>query len=181
MGAPSQSVGNRFPVRVRDAIPIWGVVALLYQIGILVLAGWRLSSLLGGDAVIAGSGMNQAWAALCSGAAGGAMISSRYVVYAIRHGVYDARRLPWQILTPLHSAVLALVALGLVKAGLITITSSWGAQEPQYTMFLLTFSFLVGFAGESFVKRLIMAAESLFGERGDLTNADGGEDPKKSD
>jgi hypothetical protein len=119
--------------------------------------------------------------ALDLGVLGGAISASRYVVYSVRHCDYDPNRLLWQIMTPIYSGPLAWVGLLCITAGIITLTSPSGSSvdagstlasgrlaEPQFTAFIAAFSFLVGFASEAFVKRLIMAAESLFGERGDL-------------
>lgn len=106
--------------------------------------------------------------ALIFGCLGGAVTASRYVVHAVRHGEYDRRRLLWQILTPVYSAVLAWMGVITIRGGLLTLSTAPTTAEPQYTYFIMGFSFLVGFGTESFVKRLIMAAESLFGERGDL-------------
>jgi len=106
--------------------------------------------------------------AVCFGSMGGALTASRYVVYSVAHREYDAQKILWQVLTPIHSAVLAFGAGVAVRGGLITLASVQQPAEPQYTWFVIGFSFLVGLASESVVKRLIMAAEALFGERGDL-------------
>jgi|GEM_PF-2421879 len=106
--------------------------------------------------------------ALLCGAVGGAIMASRYVVHAVRSRTYDKNRFLWQLTTPIHSGILAPIGIILVKAGILTLTASGVTQEPQYTYFIIGVSFVVGFSSESFVKRLIVAAESLFGERGDL-------------
>jgi hypothetical protein len=106
--------------------------------------------------------------ALIFGALAGTLAASRYVVYAVRHREYDPNRILWQLLTPLYSGILAWIGMLIVRGGLVTLTNTAGPAEPQYTFFVMGFSFLVGFASESFVKKLIVAAESLFGERGDL-------------
>jgi hypothetical protein len=106
--------------------------------------------------------------ALIFGGLAGTLAASRYVVYAVRHSEYDPNRILWQVLTPLYSAILAWIGMLIVRGGLVTLANTPGPAEPQYTFFVIGFSFLVGFASESFVKKLIVAAESLFGERGDL-------------
>jgi hypothetical protein len=106
--------------------------------------------------------------ALAFGAIGGTFTASRWVVYAVRHGEYERKRLLWQLLTPIYSAALALVGVVAVRSGILSLAASPNTVEPQFTYFVMTFSFLVGLSSESFLKRLIMAAESLFGERGDL-------------
>lgn len=105
---------------------------------------------------------------LCFGALGGTLYASRYVVYSVRHRKYDTERLLWQILTPIHSAILAGIGVLFLHGGVIVIIAASTPAEPQYTWFVMGFSFFIGFASELFVKRLIMAAESFFGERGDL-------------
>lgn len=118
------------------------------------------------------------------GAVGATLHASRYVVYSVAHQRYQRRKLLWQLMTPVHSAVLSVVAYVAINAGLLTLATAPEAKEPQYTWFVIISSFLVGFASETFVKRLIMAAESLFGERGDLEGESkpSSEDrPRKSD
>jgi hypothetical protein len=102
------------------------------------------------------------------GAVGATIHASRYVIYSVAHRRYQRRKLLWQIMTPVHSAVLSVIAYVAINAGLLTLATAPSPKEPQYTWFVIISSFLVGFASETFVKRLIMAAESLFGERGDL-------------
>lgn len=124
-------------------------------------------------------GINQKWISpneelqrvllsICFGVMGGTLTASRYVIYAIRHRRYDKGRTLWQLLTPLHSALLAAISMIAVRGGLITLSTGTATKEPEYSYFVMAFCFLVGLSSESFVKRLIMAAESLFGERGDL-------------
>lgn len=102
------------------------------------------------------------------GAVGATIHANRYVIYSVAHNRYQRRKLLWQVMTPVHSAVLSVVAYVAINAGLLTLATAPNPKEPQYTWFAIVSSFLVGFASETFVKRLIMAAESLFGERGDL-------------
>jgi hypothetical protein len=146
----------------------------LYHVGIFIVIGLLLLS-LHKHWISADDGLKKAIQSLCFGALGGTLMASRYVVYAVRHRNYDTKRLLWQLLTPIHSAILAAVSIVAVRAGLITLTNASAPTEPQYTWFVMAFSFLVGIASEAFVKRLIMASESLFGERGDL-EAESGED-----
>lgn len=105
---------------------------------------------------------------LMAGALGGSLVASRYVVYAVRHGTYDRSRLLWQFMTPIQSSVLAVAGLAFVHGGLLALASSPRSDDPRYLIFALAFSFLVGITSEVFIKRLIKAAESLFGESGDL-------------
>jgi hypothetical protein len=112
--------------------------------------------------------MKKAIYAVCFGAAGGTLTASRYVIYSVRHSIYDPRRTLWQIMTPLHSSILAGVAILAVKSGLFTLGQPLSPEEPKHTLAIIAFSFFVGLASESFVKRLIGAIEALFGERGDL-------------
>ena len=100
---------------------------------------------------------------LSFGAIGGALNASRTVVIAVRYGKYDKRRVLWQILTPIHGAILAAVGYVLFQGGIVAFTS--GVDNPNtYMYFLMGVSFLIGFSSELFIKRLIKAAESLFGE-----------------
>jgi hypothetical protein len=101
--------------------------------------------------------------ALCFGMIGSALNASRYVVLAVRHKRYDSSRILWQILTPLHGGVLAVVAVYVVIGGLFSVVQA-AAVNQQYGYFIGGFSFLVGFSSELFVKRLMAATEALFGE-----------------
>src|SRR5258707_10943738 len=49
--------------------------------------------------------------ALIFGGLGGTVAASRWVVLSVRHNAYDRKRLLWQLLTPLYSAVLAWVGV----------------------------------------------------------------------
>jgi len=104
------------------------------------------------------------------GALGSTLNASRYVVFAVRHGTYDRRRVLWQILSPWHGGSLAVVAYYVVQGGLLAFANS-NSRGDQYTYFLGGLSFIVGFSSELFVKRLINATEALFGERANLESA----------
>jgi hypothetical protein len=106
--------------------------------------------------------------AVSFGVLGGTLTASRYVVYAVRHQEYRVNRVPWQIMTPIYSATLSWVGIIAVRAGLLTLGGSAPQKGEENVFFIMAFSFLVGLASESFIKRLIMSAEALFGERGDL-------------
>lgn len=110
--------------------------------------------------------------AVLFGAIGGTLIASRYVVSAVKRGTYYPQRILWQLTTPIHSAILAGVGFFIIRGGLLTLSSSPSVQEPEYTSFVIGFSFLVGLASESFIQRLIKTAETLFGEE----NKEGKED-----
>jgi pyruvate kinase len=107
------------------------------------------------------------------GAIGATIHANRYVIFSVAHRKYQRPKLLWQLMTPIHSAVLAAVAYAAGKAGLLTLTAARVGEnvtpkEPDFTYFVMASSFLVGFASEVFVKRLATAAEALFGEHGDL-------------
>lgn len=102
------------------------------------------------------------------GTLGATLTASRYVIQAVRRKNYDIYRLPWQILTPIHGAILAVIALFVVKSGL-ALTSTNANDYIQTLIFFSALSFIVGFAAEMFVKALIRAAEGLFNERSDLS------------
>jgi len=106
--------------------------------------------------------------ALLFGGLGGTFAASRYVVLSVRHNTYDPRRVLWQILTPLYTAVLGWVGVIALAGGILILAQSPNPAEPQFTFFIMGFAFLVGFASESFSKRLIMAAQTLFGEHSGL-------------
>jgi hypothetical protein len=100
--------------------------------------------------------------AAVTGAGGAALVASRYVVLAVREKLYDELRLPWQLLTPLHGATLAVIGLFLFKVPI----SADGVQKAGTVSAesVVLVSSIIGFAAEIFVKRLIAVAESLFGE-----------------
>jgi hypothetical protein len=95
---------------------------------------------------------------------GGAFAASRVVVIAVRYRKYDPARVPWQIMTPVYSSVLGWVGVICIRGGLFTLAGDASPVEPRYTFFVVGLAFLSGFASEVCVKRLIRAAESLFGE-----------------
>lgn len=107
--------------------------------------------------------LNQAYG-LIFGGLGGTIVALRWVIYSVRHGRYDPRRLLWQLWTPLYSAVLAWVGVIAIGGGILVLGTAPKLVEPQFTYFIMTFSFLAGFASEVFSQRLMMAARTLFGE-----------------
>jgi hypothetical protein len=138
-----------------------------YHVGMLVLAA--VITLLTYQGKITGDdALKKALYTVCFGAAGGLLTASRYVVYSVRHSIYDPRRLLWQLVSPIHSAILAGVFIVTVKGGLFALGQPLAPEEPKHTLAIMGFSFFVGLASESFVKKLIVAIEALFGERGDL-------------
>ena len=104
---------------------------------------------------------------LSFGTIGGVINASRYVIFAVRHGTYESRRFLWQTLTPLHGAILASIGYVLYQGGIITLTSGVGNAR-TYKYFIMAVSFMIGFSSELFIKRLIKATESLFGESNGL-------------
>lgn len=148
-------------------------LAILIGAAIIVLLTYR-GTITENDAI------KKALFALCLGAAGGTLTASRYVVYSVRHSIYDPRRLLWQLMSPLHSSILAGVALLTIKSGLFTLGQPLSPEEPKHTLAIMAFSFLVGLASESFVKKLIVAIEALFGERGDLAQEPRGSNVKEN-
>jgi hypothetical protein len=137
-----------------------GIIASPYgKIAAEASSDWRIKLLL-----VAGMG-----------AVGGALNASRRVIIAVRYRAYLRSRVLWQILTPVHSAVLACVGYLAIEGGLLSLANTGQRAEPRYTYFVMAFSFLVGFVSEVFVKRLIAAADALFGEvaPGDPEPSDG--------
>lgn len=112
------------------------------------------------------------------GATGGALNASRRVVLAVRYRKYYMSRLLWQLLTPVHSALLAAVAFLAIEGGLLSLARTAERAEPKYTLFVMAAAFFVGFVSEVFVKRLIAAADALFGEAGNAKASDPERDGK---
>jgi hypothetical protein len=83
----------------------------------------------------------------------------------------------WQLLSPVHGAILAVVGIYLLSGGLLSLARSPSPGD-AYGYFVGGFSFIVGFSSETFVKRLIRATEALFGERHDDIEQD---DKQKDD
>jgi hypothetical protein len=102
--------------------------------------------------------------ALIFGGLGGTVAALRWVILAVRYNAYDRKRVLWQVFTPLYSAVLAWVGVISLAGGILILSASPNPAEPQFTFFIMGFSFLAGFASESFSHRLIVAARTLFGE-----------------
>nr|AWM04261.1 hypothetical protein CIT40_32335 [Bradyrhizobium amphicarpaeae] len=100
------------------------------------------------------------------GALGSTLAASRIVVLALRYKNYQSEKVAWQLLTPLHGGVLAVVGLYVVLGGLLAMVRS-PAVGPEFGFFVGGFAFIVGFSSELFVKRLIRATEALFGEQED--------------
>jgi hypothetical protein len=125
-----------------------------------VLATINLEGFCGID----NSAILKQWYGLIFGGLGGTVVALRWVIYSVRHGIYDPKRLLWQLWTPLYSAVLAWVGVIAIAGGILVLGSAPKPVEPQFTFFIMTFSFLAGFASEVFSQRLMMAARTLFGE-----------------
>ncbi len=102
------------------------------------------------------------------GMIGGTLNASRTLVKVVRDGKYDEKRILWQVLTPIHSGFLAIVAVIFLKSGFhLAIDSNGQASSISFNNFEFIFvvSFLSGFSTEIFIKKLIGASESLFGEK----------------
>lgn len=155
----------------RPETPLLAWLATAYHVAILIACVKLMFSLQDGNPDGGRETLRQTYA-LLAGAMGGTFTASRWVIYAVRHGRYDSRRLLWQLATPIYSGVLGWIAVIAVRSGILTLVESPVPLEPRYTFFVITFAFLVGIASESFLKRLIMAAETIFGERGDLERED---------
>lgn len=118
---------------------------------------------------------------LIFGGLGGTVVALRWVIYSVRHGRYDRRRMLWQLWTPLYSAVLAWVGVIAMGGGILVLGSAAKPVEPQFTYFIMTFSFLAGFASEIFSQRLMMAARTLFGEHAEDKEAKLKNEPNKKE
>ncbi len=101
------------------------------------------------------------------GVIGGTLNASRYVIISVKNGNYDNKRILWQLLTPIHAGVFAIIAIILMKSGLhMTLNDNIKmTNNSKYVEFISIVSFLAGFTTEIFIKRLISASESLFGEK----------------
>jgi hypothetical protein len=132
---------------------------------ILILVAGVLATLkLEGFCGIDNSAILKQWYGLIFGGLGGTVVALRWVILSVRHGDYDPRRLLWQLWTPIYSAVLAWVGVIAIAGGILVLGSAPKPVEPQFTFFVMTFSFLAGFASEVFSQRLMLAARTLFGE-----------------
>lgn len=98
------------------------------------------------------------------GMLGSALSASRIVVLALRYKNYQSQKIAWQVLTPIHGGVLAVVGIYVVLGGLLAMVRS-PTLGPEFGYFVGGFAFIVGFSSELFVKRLIRATEALFGEQ----------------
>lgn len=152
--------------------PAQALWVTIYLIIIMLLAVFGIYCAFGQWFIFQEAPVRYATFSICAGIIGGGLNASRWVVYTVRHSAYEARRLLWQVVTPVHSGIFAGFGLVAVHAGLVTITSSLDFAEPGYILFVLSFSFIIGFSSELFVKRLIKASEALFGEHGDLLPED---------
>ena len=98
------------------------------------------------------------------GMLGSTLSASRIVILALRHQNYQSEKIAWQVLTPIHGGVLAVVGIYVVLGGLLAMVRS-PVVGPEFGYFVGGFAFIVGFSSELFVKRLIRATEALFGEQ----------------
>jgi hypothetical protein len=105
------------------------------------------------------------------GLIGGTLNASRQVIKAVKEDDYQMNRRLWQILTPIHSGIFAVVSIVFIKSGMNMATGSASnlAKGPSYLYFITITSFLVGFSTELFIKRLISATEALFGEKNNIS------------
>ena len=108
---------------------------------------------------------------VCFGTIGGTLNASRQVIKAVKENDYELNRRLWQILTPLHSGIFAVISIAFIKSGLIMAAgvSTGPPIGPNYLYFITITSFLVGFSTEVFTKRLIGATEALFGEKNKIS------------
>lgn len=143
-------------------VPLW--ISLYHVLYLLITAGLIASPWGAAAAEPKADWRFKLLLVAAMGAAGGALNASRRVVLSVRYRRYLMSRVPWQMLTPVHSAVLASIAFLAIEGGLLSLANSGERAEPRYTFFIMSFSFLVGFVSEVFVKRLIAAADALFGE-----------------
>lgn len=156
---------------------LWAIVINVYHSTLIVglsVCGWCMLEFLGCSARKCSAtpadptDRQLVGLAAIAGALGGTLVASRYVVQAVRMRNYDTSRIPWQLLTPLHAALLSGIGYFAIKGGVLSLAQSDIEPSPKYVYFVIGVSFLIGLTSESFLKRLIMAAEALFGERGDL-------------
>lgn len=146
-----------------DEIPRASVFVSIYHF--LILLGCGMVILKASDTTNFLHNYETVILVLAFGSIGGALKSSRHVVRAVRHGRYKKNRLLWQVLTPVHGATLACVGYAVLKCGIIALSTGVG-NEITYKYFLMVFAFTCGFFSELFIKRLGVAAESLFGDLG---------------
>ncbi len=144
-----------------DELPALSIIVSVFHILIFLICG--LASLYATNESNFLHSYERLVFTLAFGAIGGTTNASRKVVRAVRHNDYKKNRLLWQILTPIHGAILACVGYIVLKGGIIALTT--GAEDTgTYKYFIMGFSFFCGFSSELFIKRLIKASESLFGE-----------------
>ena len=131
--------------------------------------GWDLKSHKSPVTIVTGDiqGIDILGMVFVCGILGATLTASRYVVRAVRRQEYDVYRILWQVLTPLHGGILALIALFVVYGGIMFMGAE-PSDADRTVIFLGALSFLVGFAAETFVKALIRAATGLFNEPDDF-------------
>ncbi|WDF77336.1 hypothetical protein PQ469_25970 [Mucilaginibacter sp. KACC 22773] len=105
------------------------------------------------------------------GMIGGTLNASRQVIKAVKEDDYQRNRMLWQILTPLHSGIFAVVSIIFIKSGLNAAAGNTtnASNNASSLYFIMITSFLVGFSTEIFIKRLIGATEALFGEKNNIS------------
>lgn len=162
-----------------DPGPKWlpfGVSA--FHVLLLIVFGWIVASTSGSDAKI-----YLPWVSLpvsrlgvhsfCFGVIGGTLCASRWVIMAAGRGIYDRKRLLWQMLIPLHGGFLAIFVLIALKAGLMSLTgtnqppqtsqTSVASDSTTYQWLILSLAFLSGFASRVLIERIEGMARALFG------------------
>ena len=158
-------------LEIKNEIPILSVVVSVYHVFIFLICGISIFKAIDHSCFL--HNYENIILIVSFGLVGGATNASRLVVRAVRYGNYKKNRLLWQVLTPIHGAVLSCVGYVVLRGGLLslttgTLTTGSCVNEDVYRYFIMGFSFLCGFASELFIKKLNRSAESLFGETDDV-------------
>lgn len=152
-------------LKIEDEIPKLSLVVSAFHVLIFLICGLGILKAVDPSSFL--NNYERLILILAFGAVGGTTNASRHVVRAVRYSNYRRNRFLWQVLTPLHGAILASVGYVVLQGGIVTLTT--GVHNAStYRYFIMGFSFFCGFSSELFIKKLIKAAESLFGESDDF-------------
>jgi hypothetical protein len=117
------------------------------------------------------------------GLIGGVLYASRWVIHSVARKDYIPRKILWQIVSPIHGAILAVFVIVAIKAGILGIagvdTSSSEAAS-RYVWFVMAVSFMTGFASKIVIERVEEMTRALFGKEFKKI-PDAGSEPPTSD
>jgi hypothetical protein len=168
-GRPSGEWRSRYPRRVHRTIGAEAVYLIV--VGTLMIlisvAGWITTH----DLCLRAPGpcpyqkvLAPGVLAFGAGGLGGTLFGLKWLYHSTAKGMWHLDRRPWRLFTPWLSSILAVAALALIKANVLTLLSPEPLARPSG---LLGVGFLIGYFSDITVGKLNEVALVLFGTQSD--------------